>query len=111
MDAVLNTLHEHCKPGTAVTAVQKQLSGDWRLSENCIFVSFQIERNMIVATVFLSILIQIEFQLVKSRKENCRHDHIPFNVKGNGNIVFLSARNDVIRIIYRHMGMGANYLK
>ena len=23
-----------------------------------------------------------------NRKENCHHDHIPFNVKGNGNIVF-----------------------
>ena len=24
----------------------------------------------------------------ENRKENCHHDHIPFNVKGNGNIVF-----------------------
>ena len=24
----------------------------------------------------------------ENRKENCRHDHIPFNMKGNGNIVF-----------------------
>ena len=24
-----------------------------------------------------------------NRKENCHHDHIPFNVKGNGNIVIL----------------------
>ena len=39
-------------------------------------------------TVFISILNQIEFHLVKNRKENCHHDHIPFNVKGNGNIVF-----------------------
>ena len=23
-----------------------------------------------------------------NRKENCHHDHIPFDVKGNGNIVF-----------------------
>ena len=23
----------------------------------------------------------------ENRKENCRHDHIPFNVKGIGNIV------------------------
>ena len=43
---------------------------------------------MIVATVFLSILNQMEFHLVQNRKENCPHDHIPFNVKGNGNIVF-----------------------
>ena len=31
---------------------------------------------------------QMEFHLVQNRKENCHHDHIPFNVKGNGNIVF-----------------------
>ena len=26
--------------------------------------------------------------LVQNRKENSQHDHIPFDVKGNGNIVF-----------------------
>ena len=31
---------------------------------------------------------QLEFHMVQNRKENCHHDHIPFNVKGNGNIVF-----------------------
>ena len=34
------------------------------------------------------ILNQMEFNLVQYRKGNCHHDHIPFNVKGNGNIVF-----------------------
>ena len=29
-----------------------------------------------------------EIHLVQNRKENCHHDHIPFDVKGNGNIVF-----------------------
>ena len=43
---------------------------------------------MIVVGVFLSILNQIEFHLVENRKENCQQNHIPFNVKGNGNIVF-----------------------
>ena len=43
---------------------------------------------MIVVTGFLSILNQIEFHLVQNRKENCFHDHIPFSVKLNGNIVF-----------------------
>ena len=43
---------------------------------------------MIVVTVFLSILNQMEFNLVQNRKENCHHDHIPFNVKGNGILVF-----------------------
>ena len=32
---------------------------------------------MIVVTVFLSILNQMEFHLVENRKENCHHDHIP----------------------------------
>ena len=43
---------------------------------------------MIVVTVFLSILNQMDFHLVQNRKKNCHHDHIPFNVKGNANIVF-----------------------
>ena len=32
--------------------------------------------------------ISISLHLVQNRKENCHHDHIQFNVKGNGNIVF-----------------------
>ena len=36
----------------------------------------------------LDFLNQIEFHLVQNRKENCHHDQIPFNLKGNGNIVF-----------------------
>ena len=31
---------------------------------------------------------QMDFHLVQNRKENCRHDHILFNVKGNGILVF-----------------------
>ena len=56
--------------------------------ENCISISFQIEWDMIVVTVFLSIFNQMEVHLVQNWKENCHHDHIPFYVKGNGNIVF-----------------------
>ena len=33
-------------------------------------------------------LNQMEFHLVQNGKENCHHDHIPFNVKGTGNTVF-----------------------
>ena len=33
---------------------------------------FQIERNMIVETVFLLIMNQIKFQLVRNQKENCK---------------------------------------
>ena len=32
-------------------------------------------------------LDQMEFHLVQNRKEICHHDHIPFNVKGNRNVV------------------------
>ena len=56
--------------------------------ENYIPNSFQIEWDMMVVTVFLSILNQIEFHLNQNRKENCHYDHIPYNLKGNGNIVF-----------------------
>ena len=51
-------------------------------------ISFQIEWDMVMVTVFLSILNQMEIHLVQNRKEHCHHDHIPFNVKGNGNTVF-----------------------
>ena len=51
------------------------------------YISIHIEWDMIVVTVFLSILNQLELHLAKNRKENCHHDHISFNVKGNGNIV------------------------
>ena len=47
-----------------------------------------LECDMIMVTVFLSISNQLEFHLVQNQKENCHHDHIRFNVKGNGNIVF-----------------------
>ena len=60
-------------------------SQDW---ENYISISFQLELDMIVVTVFLSILNQMELHLVQNRKENYHHDHIPFNVKGNGSVVF-----------------------
>ena len=56
--------------------------------EKYVFISFHIEWDMIVVTVFLSILNWMEFHLGQNWKENCHHDHIPFNVQGNGNIVF-----------------------
>ena len=30
---------------------------------------------------------KINFHLVQNQKENCHHDHIPFNAKGNGNML------------------------
>ena len=55
---------------------------------NYISNSFHISWDMTVVTVFLSILNQMDFHLVQNWKENCHHGHIPFNVKGIGNIVF-----------------------
>ena len=31
---------------------------------------------------------QMDFHLVHNQKENCHHDHIPINLKGNENIFF-----------------------
>ena len=67
--------------------------------ENYVYISFHIEWDMIVGTVFLSILNHMEFHLVQIRKENCRHDHIPFYLKGNGNIVF-SVSDVGLHLIY-----------
>ena len=53
--------------------------------ENFVSISYHIEWDMIVVTVFLSTLNQMKFQLGQNRKEYCHHDHIPFNVIGNGN--------------------------
>ena len=63
-------------------------ASDWLHWENYISISFHIEKDMIVVTVFYSILNQMEFYLVQNGMETCHHDHILFNVKGNGNIVF-----------------------
>ena len=41
-----------------------------------------------MVTVFLLILNHMEFHLVQNRKENCHHDHNPFNLKGNETLVF-----------------------
>ena len=62
------------------------------IRENYISISFHIEWDMIVVIVFLSILNEMEFHLVQNWKENCQHDHIPFNLKGNEKNRFLSAR-------------------
>ena len=45
--------------------------------------SFQIEWNVIVVTVFLPILNQMEYHLIQNQEENCRHNRIQFNLKGN----------------------------
>ena len=71
-------------------------SDRWRFSCLAVFVHWEnytsnsshIEWDIIMMTVFLSILNQMEFYLVQNRKENCHYDHIPFHEKGNENIVF-----------------------
>ena len=44
--------------------------------------------NMIMVIVFLSIMNQMEFFLFQNREERCHHDHIPFDLNGNGDIFF-----------------------
>ena len=75
--------------------------------ENFFSISFQIEWDMFVVTVFLSILHQMEFHLVQNQKENCHPDHIPFNLKGNGkkfsqSMWNFAVRNSCMYILGRH---------
>ena len=56
--------------------------------KNYISISFQIEWDVIMVTVFLSILNWTEFHSVQNWKENYHHVHTPFNMKGNRNVVF-----------------------
>ena len=45
---------------------------------------------MIVMTVFLSVLKQMEFHLVQNQEENYHHNHIPFNLNGIWKYIFVS---------------------
>ena len=54
---------------------------------NHISISPHTEWNMTAATDPSPTLNQMEVYLVKNRKENCHHHHIPLHVKGNRNIV------------------------
>ena len=54
-------------------------------------------------------LNQMDFHLAQNRKENCHHNHIPFIVKENGNIVFsvqlptTNLYNDHIQLFTQNM--------
>ena len=49
-----------------------------------------------MVTVFVSILNEIKIHMVQNRKENCHHDDIPFNLKGNIVFsVFINAFNSI----------------
>ena len=72
-------------PGTEGGLDHTETTLHWK---NYISNSFQFEWDMMVVTVFFSILNQMEFHLIQNWKENCHHNHIPFNVKVIGNIVF-----------------------
>ena len=54
---------------------------------------------MTVATVSLSILNRMDIHLVENRKENCHHDLIPFNLKGNGLRIFSMLTHQPMQII------------
>ena len=75
--------------------------------ENYISISFHMEWDMIVVTVFLSILYQMKFHLAQNRKKNCHHDSTPrvtttisnsFNLKGNRIRVFSVYASRIILI-------------
>ena len=73
-------------------------------------VYFQIEWDMVVVTVFLSILNQMEFQLVQYQEENCHHDRIPVDLKGSRNLsiwvytdMVLSVVTSVLIILMFHL--------
>ena len=62
------------------------------IPQNYISFSFHIEWNVIVATVFLSILNQNKFHLVKNRQENCQFS-IQFERKWK--YIFLYIHGDI----------------
>ena len=69
--------------------------------ENYISNFFHVEWDMIVGTVFLLILNQMEIHLVQNRMENCHHEHISFNMKGN--IVFsMNLTASIVQVESRH---------
>ena len=56
--------------------------------EKWISDSFKIEKNMIVVTVFLFIIMNPrEFCSAHNQRENCHYDHIHFNLKVIINLV------------------------
>ena len=52
--------------------------------------SFEIGRNIIVATFFFMIISQTEYRLAYNQKEIIRNRHIPFNLKMNNKYILLS---------------------
>ena len=65
---------------------------NFKLKNEYQFVVYQkirVEKQSAAIQMNLRILNQMDFHLVQNRKVNCHLDHIPFNVKGNGNRVFL----------------------
>ena len=44
--------------------------------------SLEIERNLIVVTVFLFVMNQTESNFVHKRKEYCHYGHIPLKLEG-----------------------------
>ena len=60
-------------------------------SEKLFSYFFQIEKNMIVAIVFVMIMSKAVFLLFHNQKENCHYDHVLFNLKIIWNQYLLSA--------------------
>ena len=56
---------------------------------------FQIEWNMTVETIFLSILTQVEFHLVQNKNKNSHNNHVPFNLKKKQEIYFSESAPEI----------------
>ena len=63
--------------------------------KNFISISFHIEWDMIVVTVFFSILNQMEFHLVQKIEEKLSPRSYPIQRERNGKYSFLSVRRNV----------------
>ena len=68
---LLSSQQQQKNTSTYCTALTKEIS-----------ISFPIEWNLIVVTVFHLIMNQTELHMDQNQKENCQYHHIPFILKG-----------------------------
>ena len=65
-----------------ITCAMRIRKLDKSIHDTSLDVSVSFDVSLIIP---LSLIM--DFNLVQDRKENCHHNHIPFNVKENGNMV------------------------
>ena len=63
-------------------------------------VCFQIEWNMTVVTVFISVMDQTVFSLVqKIERKSIKDDHIPFDLEWNGDLLLVSVPTEGMFVV------------